>query len=289
MKHWLKAGVAWALLGVLGVAVAQGGLKFQRWTDPREGAFSFEVPAGWQVQGGTFRPYAGTGAVTQVVIASPDGQVRVRFGDVNLPTTFVEPNQTLASLGYGEGSRPSASSMVLRYLSGTDFSGYYVQQMMGRSCNSIGWTRKGNYPDYVRKQNQVAAQAGIQMFAAYTAGDISYKCKAGGKVLVGYQYAETYAVAYQGTANAWAIRQTYGFTSTPEQAAVANAVMTRALLTSRINPQWFFGEVGYQQRLLKMQERYYRYTADLMQASYEDRLKAIDKWAKERGELLSNP
>lgn len=284
MNHgrWL----AWVLLGVMSYALAQGGLRFQRWSDPRENAFSLEVPLGWQVQGGTVRPYAGTGVVTQVTISSPDGSVRVQFGDYNLPTTFLELTPTLASLGYQEGSRPSSSSMILRYLTGSNFAGYYAAQTLAQRCNRLSWTRKGDYPEQVRRINQMMAQNGLQPFSAYSAGDISFRCQAGGRTLVGYQYAETYATTYQGTGTAWAVRQTYGYLATPERAALADQVMSRALATNRVNPQWFWGEYGHQQGLLAMQQKYTAYTADLMQRMHTFRLEAMDKWAKERGELL---
>lgn len=274
-------------LATLGIGLSQN-LRFQRWADPQEGAFSLEVPVGWQVQGGTTRPYGATGVITQITIASPDGSVRVQFGDYNLPTTFIEPNQTLASLGYGEGSRPSASSMVLRYMSGSNFSGFYAAQTLGQRCNRLSWTRKADYPDQVRRINQLMSQSGLQPFSGYSVGDINFKCQASGKTLVGYQYAETYATVYQGTGTAWAVRQTYGYLTTPEKATVADAVMIRAIGSYRTNPQWFQGEYGHQQQLLNMQTRYNAYTADLMQQMHTFRLKAMDKWAKERGELLSN-
>ncbi len=286
MKGIWKIGLVLVLAGSFGSVLGQN-LRFQRWVDPRERAFSLEVPVGWQVQGGTARPYAGTGAITQITIASPDGSVRIQFGDYNLPTTFVEPNDTLASLGYGEGSRPSTSSMVLRYMSGSNFSGFYAAQTLGQRCNRLSWTRKADYPDYVRQVNQMMTQSGMQPFTAYSAGDINFKCQAGGKTLVGYQFAETYAVGYQGTGTAWAVRQTYGYIATPEQAAVADAVMSRAMSTNRVNPQWFLGEYQNQQQLLNMQQRYTSYTAQLMQDMHTFRLKAMDKWAKERGELLN--
>jgi hypothetical protein len=285
MKNSLRIMTVPILMLFTAHATAQE-VQFRRWTDPREGAFNLEVPVGWTVQGGTFRPYAGTGAITDVMLVSPDQRVRVRFGDANLPVTFVEMNQTLASLGYQEGSRPSTSSMILGYKTGMDFAAIYVRQMMNGRCDRLGWTRKGNYPDYVRQQNQRVAQAGIRMFSAYTAGDLSFRCETAQTVLVGYQFAETYATSYAGTATAWAIRQTYGFVTTPDRAALANTVMARALATMRINPQWFYGEVGHQQRLLTMQQRYTAYTATLMQVTYQVRQISLDRRARWRGSLL---
>jgi hypothetical protein len=94
------------------------------------------------------------------------------------------------------------------------------------------------------------------------------------------------ATSYAGTAATWAIRQTYGFVATPDRAALANTVVARALATMRINPQWFYDEVGYQQRLLTMQQRYTEYTATLMQVTYQVRQISLDRRVRWRGSLL---
>lgn len=94
----------------------------QRWTDPNEGAFSVEVPSGWQVTGGTFRP---SSILTQakVELSSPDGLVYAYFGDT-FPW-FVEPNQFL---GPGQIYRDpmGGSSPVWPYLPGNLFLTQYL-------------------------------------------------------------------------------------------------------------------------------------------------------------------
>lgn len=285
MRGAWKIGILMAIV-VLGTALAQNGLRFQQWSDPREGAFSLEVPAGWKISGGTVRPYAGAGGVSEVLIASPDGGVTVRLGDVNLPGTFLVPNETMSSLGCNEGCRPSSSALVLRYLSGQDFASYYVGQTMRQYCSSLGWTRKGSYPDYVRRQAQLMAQYGMNPFASHTAGDVNYICKANGGTWVGYFFAETYAVNYQGTGTAWAVARLQGYTTTPERAALADAVLQRAITTMRTNPQWFKGEQEQAQRTVQMQLKYNAYTAYVMQLMYDRRLAAMGKWAQVRGDLL---
>ncbi|MBF6593899.1 MAG: hypothetical protein IVW51_05555 [Thermaceae bacterium] len=287
MRATWKAGGLLILLSLSSVlAQNAGGLRFQRWSDPREGAFTLEVPVGWKISGGTVRHYAGAGGVSEVVMTSPDGQVMVRLGDVNLPTTFLVPNQTMSSLGCNEGCRPSSSAVVLRYLSGQNFAAYYVGQTMSQYCSSLGWTRKGNYPEYVRRQAQIMAQYGMPPFDGHTAGDVNYICKANGGTWVGYLFAETYAVNYQGTGTAWAVARLQGYTATPERAALADAVLVRALATMHTNPQWFKGEQDQAQRTVQMQLKYNAYTVDLMQQMHEFRLKAMDKWACIRGRLL---
>lgn len=286
MREVWKPGMVLGLILAFGSALAQNGLRFQIWSDPREGAFSLEVPAGWQVSGGTVRPLAGTGALSEVVITSPDGAVRVRIGDVNLPTTFLVPTETMSSLGCNEGCRPSSSALVLRYLSGEEFAAYYAAQTLRQFCNSLGWTRRASYPDYARRQAQVMLQFGMTPFAQHTAGDVNYVCKANGGVWVGYYLAETYAVNYQGAGTAWAVARLQGYTTTPDKAALADAVLLRAMSTMHSNPQWIRGELAQGQKIVAMQLKYNAYTAELMQQMHEFRLKAMDKWAQVRGDLL---
>lgn len=258
------------------------GLTFRRWSDPKEGAFSLEAPVGWHVTGGTFRARAGTGATAQIVLTSPDGRTVVRFGDVNLPTTFLLPTPTLASLGYGEGSRASASVMILRFMSGSDFAAHYVGQTIGRNCAGLRWLRRGEYPDYIRRM----AQAGISNFSAHTAGDVSYSCRIAARPAVGYQFSETYATTYQGAGTAWAVRQLFGFTAPPDGVALANAVLQRAIASNQVNPQWYGGEIASQRRTAEMQRRYIESTSGLMQQTYEQRMAVLGRRAEIRGDLL---
>lgn len=258
------------------------GLRFQRWTDPNEGAYSFDAPVGWQVQGGMFRPYAGTGAVSQFVLTSPDNKVSVRFGDVQLPTTFIVPNETLSSLGYGEGSRPSNNSMVLRYMTGSDFAAYYARQSLQQTCSSLSLLERANHPEYVSN----LVKSGLSNLAAHTAGDVSFRCEAPGGARLGYAFSETYAINYQGTGTAWAVAKLFGFLAAPEQNALGYAIVRRVLSSTRVNPQWYGGELRQQQRTAAMQQRYAEYTADLVQRTYEERGSVLDRQAEIRGDLL---
>ena len=93
-------------------------LQYVRWTDPREYAFSLDVPQGWQIHGGMFRtgPLDTRPAIDMI---SPDNQIRVTAGDASIPT-FTEPNPMFMMAGLTEGSWYSpgygTQMMVWRYL-----------------------------------------------------------------------------------------------------------------------------------------------------------------------------
>ena len=244
-----------------------------RWTDPQEGAYSLEVPRGWRVQGGTVRPNGGTGALSQTLLSSPDGRVSIRIGDVGLPTSFMLPSDSLASLGYGEGSRPSSGSQVLRYLPGADFAAYYVQQTVSGLCSDLKRTGGNSYPDYVRRLPTLQ----YLRPAAYDAGDLFFSCRSAQGTLAGYAYAETYASSYGSTGSAWAVTRLQGYTAPPAQSTLALAVLTHALATLHVNPQWFAGESRQQGVTAQMQQQSLAYTARLMNDILDNHMRATQR------------
>ncbi len=142
-------------------------VKWVRWQDPKENAFSLEVPAGWTVTGGAFR-FAPVDIRKAVQASSPDGRIRITGGDAELPT-FTEPNQMLAMTGFREGSWYSpgygVNMMVRRYMPGTQFAGEYVATRAARGCGNLKFTETRDRPDADGPLNQLmsglAAVGGI--------------------------------------------------------------------------------------------------------------------------------
>ncbi len=97
---------------------------FVQWQDPRENAFSLQVPKGWSIDGGMFR-FATVDIRAEVTAVSPDGKISLRLGDKDIPL-FTEPNPTLAMAGFHEGSLYSPGYgvvfLVKRYLPGVQFA-----------------------------------------------------------------------------------------------------------------------------------------------------------------------
>ena len=88
-------------------------LDYVRWQDPKENAFSVEVPRGWSVTGGMFR-FAPVDTRGAVELTSPDGQIRITSGDAEISTHTV-PTQILAMTGFREGSWYSPSTKQPRH------------------------------------------------------------------------------------------------------------------------------------------------------------------------------
>jgi hypothetical protein len=93
-----------------------------KWTDPIEGAFTIDVPAGWQVTGGTLRP---TPADSRCVIQAraADGSAQIFIGDEKTPN-FVEP-QSFFMMAPPEGSWYSPGMMVMNFRTGEQYAREY--------------------------------------------------------------------------------------------------------------------------------------------------------------------
>ena len=258
-------------------------LQFQQWIDPTESAFSLDVPTTWKPSGGITRASGTTRS--EIDIQSPDGQIKVQLNDAKFVIKYSEYSQSLADLGYQEGQMVSSDTQIMRYMSGEQFAGYYVQNTIGRSCTNLKKIDSKDRNDYVQS---LAAQGMLPpQYSAYTAGDITFSCEINGQKYVGYEFAETYKVDYQGVGNMWNIRQLYGFIAPENKAAVGNAVLQQAISTQKVNPQWFMGEMKMNQQMAQDYQRYLEYSTNLQKETLAERWGSSDRIAEQRGDLLT--
>lgn len=69
------------------------------WKDPKEGAFTIDVPKGWNVDGGVVRPYID--AALKINVTSGDKGIQV---ENPYPPIYTVPNQVLDFAGFKEGA-----------------------------------------------------------------------------------------------------------------------------------------------------------------------------------------
>lgn len=77
------------------------------WKDPKEGAFTLNVPKGWDVDGGTVRPYID--AALKIIITSGDKGIQV---ENPYPPIYTAPNEVLSFAGFKEGSHYNPSGGI---------------------------------------------------------------------------------------------------------------------------------------------------------------------------------
>ncbi len=107
-------------------------LKWVRYTDPAEGAFSMDIPVGWQIQGGMFR--FGYFDVRWMMDArSLDAKTIVRIFDVNVPP-YTLPTRYTGRQGQPYSRPQQFQMMVSRYLDGQSYAELYAKHRFSDSC-----------------------------------------------------------------------------------------------------------------------------------------------------------
>jgi hypothetical protein len=211
---------------------------FTRWRDPREGAFTLNVPQGWQISGGTVRNSALD--PRQVVrAASPDGKVQVFIGDPNLVPREV-PNRMTAFAGMREGQTVRGAwggpILLARYQTGEQFARGYVAAQL---CRTPQITNTGVLQDASRQLTASAMAYGRAQGASAQAwvGETNFQCGS----QPGYVRASTVLAepaTGQGVA-IWIIQELGGFTSAdPSQVAMARYILNSMTGSFQLDPRW---------------------------------------------------
>lgn len=265
-------------------------VRYVRWHEPRENAFSLEVPEGWAINGGLFRR-----ASVQVQGAwesiSPDGRIRITGGDAELPY-FTEPNQMLAMTGFREGSWYSpgygVAFMVRRYIPGAAFAREYVMLRMPRFCSEITITENRELPEAVSAINAVYAQhAGLGVAMSLTAGEAAFTCRQQGHAMRGYYFAGTQRTQVAGMPGGiWNAEHLAGFLAAEDRLALAREVFDHMLKSIELNPQW----VAMQQNITASTSRIVSRTnaeiSRIIDQSYWSRQATMDEISRRRSNAI---
>lgn len=116
------------VIGLLASSTAALALAARGWVkyeDPRERAFSFDVPGGWAARGGLFRVgYADFRPM--VDLRSGDGQANVRFGDVAVPAAYALPTPQHPTDGESDDLGAQAQLVYATYRDGGHYARLYA-------------------------------------------------------------------------------------------------------------------------------------------------------------------
>jgi len=215
----------------------QGQVAFVPWRDPREGAFTMNVPQGWKIAGGTAR----TSAMDPhpfVLAVSPDRKIQLFYGDPNLTAREV-PNRLTAMARMREGQMIRASwggpIMLARYQTGDQFTRDYVAAQL---CRTPQITSSGILQDASRRLTMAAIAYGRAQGAPAQAsvGETNFRCGA----QAGYVRAST-VLAGSATGQGigiWVAIEVTGFLADPSEAAMARYVLNTMAGSFQLDPQW---------------------------------------------------
>lgn len=258
--------------------------SYVKWQDPRENAFSLEVPSQWKTSGGLFR-FASVDTRSAIEVVSPDGKIRITGGDAEIPA-FTVPNPTLEMAGFREGSWYSPGygvyRMVRRYVPGTAFAQEYVTAKVTRGCSDVNLTETRDRPDAVQAINAIYAQYGNLGFSInLTAGEVAFTCRREGQSLQGYYFAGTQLTQAYGV-SLWNVELLYGYLAASDKVAEAQSVLEHMLKTFQLNPQWVAMQQNITANTSSIVSRTSQEISNIISQSYWNRQGVMDELSRRR-------
>jgi hypothetical protein len=269
-------------------AAAQPELEFERWTDPREQAFSLEIPRGWSRRGGMFR-FASVDTRGALEVASPDGKIRITLGDATVPP-FTEPTRILSMTGFREGAWYSPGygvrMQVRRYQRGVDFAKSYVKGTVARSCSGLKFQEVRGRPDTVRALNAIYSRSGrFGIQHSISAGEASFSCTRGGEPRHGYYFAATQLVRHAG-GGTWNVQHLGGFLAAARAVPTAQRVAQRIVGSFRLNPEWHRKQQGLTRQTSAVVSQTSAAISRMMSDTYWNRQKSMDELSRRRSNVI---
>lgn len=208
-------------------------LEWTQFQDPFEKAFTVDVPKGWTVKGGLFR-LGYSDQRPMVDLASPDGAITIRLGDVSVPT-YTVPQQFHEREGDVYDLGAQAQMIVERYRTGPEFAVLYAQARFAKICHdpqSDSEDSDFSVKDYLPADASGSTQA--------SGGQTAFYCVTDHGRRIAYVYTKT---ALSG--KIWQAPAAVSFLATAAQAAAARDIITHAVQSFRVSPEW----LEYQKRL----------------------------------------
>ena len=200
---------------IVGAPLGEAPVPYVRFGDPKEAAFTVEVPAGWNTTGGLFRLNPEDYRIG-VETASPDGETKVVLGDPNA-AKFIEPTSPYFPEGslYAPGGFPM---LVRRFMSGALYCREYVQTRVAQICPNL---QIGNMQDRSDLLPQArAANPDLAGFPVVSMGEVSFRCGDASQPKCGFCSATT-----AGVAPTWRLYELHAYLSSTQQEPVARSVM----------------------------------------------------------------
>lgn len=208
-----------------GSTQAPAGPEYQTFSDPTEGAFTAELPSGWDVEGAVVRPCP-TLVQGFVHASSPDRNAYIKLGS-DYPW-FTEP---APSLFLPEGStypHPCGySSPVLRYLPGDSF---VTEWLLPQTLPEASIVRAESRPD-------LAGQLTSFGLNSYDAGEVEYTWNDNGELRRGLIVVITERFSFGGS-GAWAVWRLAQAEASEAAWSQTLAAGEHLVATFRIDPGW---------------------------------------------------
>ncbi|MFH1608456.1 MAG: hypothetical protein ABH951_00350 [Patescibacteria group bacterium] len=129
------------------VSKVAGVVRMVPWKDPKEGAFTLNVPSGWNISGGTVRPYID--AATKIIATL--GNKGIQIENIYSPI-FEAPNAVTEFAGFPEGSHynPSGGISQDMIIMSERNAGEYIRTLLPNYLN-LNFKNIKSRPDIAEK------------------------------------------------------------------------------------------------------------------------------------------
>lgn len=269
-------------------ATSSSSLNWVRYTDSAEGAFSIDVPVGWQVQGGMYR-FGYFDVRWMIDVRSLDGKVIARISDANAPP-YALPSPHTGREGQPYTKPQQFQMVVSSYKDGQSYAELYAKHRFAEVCKSMT-PRQGDW------KPTIPAAWKPDPGTKSSEGSVSYDCNTSD----GPRVATVYAATTLYPSSAFWVATPISLITTPDRAAVAHAMVQHMMDSWQKNPQWAQYQeqmtklgleqirAGFQQFMQQMQAYHQQRTAAMNQqvASFEAHQNAQARQVSSWGETLT--
>ena len=211
---------------------ATGWTKF---TEPSEGAYTVEVPQGWQAAGGV-RRYAASEAPVWLTVESPDHSTELFLGDPSLAPFFL-PGQYSPEGSQMPGVHGRAAT-VMRYRPGAEYASLYGTRSLASVCSNVQPQGTQPVPALESEMRQH-----VQSATRLDAGEARFSCERNGQRLDAAVQAGTALQMFPGGNGAgfWAVLAIRGYLAPAGQGAQAAQLLDHITASFTPAPQFLAG------------------------------------------------
>lgn len=243
-----------------------GSPPWVNYTDNAEGAFSMDVPIGWQVEGGMYR-FGYFDVRWMMDIRSLDGKVVIRINDPNIPP-YVLPGPHSGPAGHA-ANRPGFWQMVVdNYQEARPYAESYTRRRFGSVCTSLTSAQSDWTPTMPPQWKEQETPVRI------TDASLAFNCESSD----GPRIANVYAVtAVHGRDGLWMVDFMITVLATPDRLAQARAMTQRMINSWQENPQWKTRQEQITQEGLENMQADFRQFMQQMAVYHQQRTQAMNQ------------
>ena len=265
-------------------------INWIRYTDSAEGAFSMDVPLGWQVQGGMYR-FGYFDVRWMMDVRSLDGKIIIRIDDVNIPP-YVPPGPRTGREGQPYIKPQQFQMMVSAYQEAQPYAEMYAKHRFTEVCKSMN-SGKADWSPTMPAAWQITGAMRT------SEGNVAYECGTSDGPRVATVYART--TLFGGNATFWTVDPVISIIAAPDKMPLAHSMVQHMMESWEKNPQWAeyqnrvtqMGlqqiQAGFRQFMQQMQAYHQQRTAAMNQqvASFEARQNAQARQVSNWGDILT--